>query len=156
MSRPQPNARPVRNADLFFPFWPKSKGPLYENLTPWVFDVNMNNGTFRTFEIPAGYIFNGASVPPCLWGFPFGYTPDGVHRAAAMEHDFLCDLGLRPDSFADMMMCDFGIIPIPDPVPHHIAHQHFRARMKEYGMRETQVEAFGWAVKLLGPRWKID
>lgn len=155
MRLPQPNVLPVRNADIGFGIIPGRKGPLYENVGQWVFDVNMNDGTFQRFEVPIGYIFNGASVPPCLWGSPFGYTPDGVHRAAAMEHDYLCDLGLRKPEFMDMMMLDMGIWPLPHPVPHTIAHQHFQSRMKEYGMRESQVKVFGWAVRLLGPRWKI-
>jgi hypothetical protein len=115
----------------------------------------MLDGSYRHFVIPIGYLFNGASVPPCLWGAPWGYTPDGVYRAAALEHDFLCDLGQRGNVFMDMMVMDFGIVTVPDPVPHTVAHEHFKTKMREYGMRTSQVFFFANAVKLLGPRWKM-
>lgn len=37
--------------------------------------------------IPKGFITDIASVPRWFW--IFGFTPDGLHRAAALAHDFL-------------------------------------------------------------------
>jgi hypothetical protein len=38
------------------------------------------------YTVPAGFITDGASVPRPLWMF---YPPDGLHRAAAVAHDWL-------------------------------------------------------------------
>lgn len=152
----QPNIKPIRNAEFGFGFIPGKRGPLYQNQEDWIFVVDMGNGCLRGFTIPAGYIFNAASVPPCLWGWPFGYTPDGVHRAAAMEHDYLCDLGIKGTSFRFNMILQLGIKRIPECVPHKVAHKHFHLRMAEYGMRSAQVTLFAWAVRNFGPRWKTS
>lgn len=151
----QPNVWPIRNADFGFGIWPWSKGPLYQLRDPyWRFHVLMPDGSLRHFEIPFGYVFNGASVPSMLWGFPFGYTPDGVYRAKALEHDFLCDLGKRSQDFLWMMKVELGVDVIPDPVPFQVAHNHFANGLNEYGMRKSQACAFGKVVQLFGPRWK--
>lgn len=36
--------------------------------------------------VPEGFIYDGASVPRLAWSF---MPPDGLHRAAALVHDFL-------------------------------------------------------------------
>lgn len=38
--------------------------------------------------IRAGFVFDGASVPRWLWSLS-GFTPDGLHRAAVLIHDYL-------------------------------------------------------------------
>jgi hypothetical protein len=46
------------------------------------------------WDAPAGYVTNGASIPPSLWavvGGPF----DGPYRDAAVLHDYYCDSKLR-------------------------------------------------------------
>jgi Protein of unknown function (DUF1353) len=46
------------------------------------------------WDVPAGYVTNGASIPPSLWavvGGPF----DGPYRDAAVLHDYYCDSKLR-------------------------------------------------------------
>lgn len=37
--------------------------------------------------VPAGLITDGASIPWFAWSF--GFLPDGLHRAAALVHDWL-------------------------------------------------------------------
>jgi Protein of unknown function (DUF1353) len=46
------------------------------------------------WDAPAGYVTNGASIPPSLWavvGGPF----DGPYRDAAVLHDYYCEAKLR-------------------------------------------------------------
>jgi hypothetical protein len=46
------------------------------------------------WDAPAGYVTNGASIPPTLWnvvGGPF----DGPYRDAAVLHDYYCESKLR-------------------------------------------------------------
>jgi hypothetical protein len=38
--------------------------------------------------IPSGFRYDGASVPRFLWSVT-GITPDGLHRAATLIHDYL-------------------------------------------------------------------
>jgi hypothetical protein len=131
----QPQISVLQNADFGFGIWPWAKGPLYrlEERDGWTFNVEG-----RTFTVPHGYCFDGASVPAFFWGAPFGYTPFGLHIAAALEHDYLCDLGKQ------------GKLPFPSKV----AHAHFERRLIEDGLRKGQVWTMGHAVKWFGPRWK--
>jgi hypothetical protein len=40
--------------------------------------------------VPAGFIFDGASIPRIFWVVP-GFSPLGKHLWAACVHDFLCE-----------------------------------------------------------------
>lgn len=42
------------------------------------------------WDVPAGYVSDGASIPWSLWGF-IGGPYDGPYRDAAIIHDFYCD-----------------------------------------------------------------
>lgn len=139
----QPQIAALRNPGFL---WGK---PLYSLETEWTFEVQGHGA----FTIPLGYQFDGASVPSCFWGFPFGYTPFGVHIGAAVEHDFLCDIGLKPRAFVDWMTS--RKIPIPKPVPPAVAHAHFYRRLQEDGLRPSQAWTMGKAVQLFGPRWSF-
>lgn len=146
----QPDITPIRNPGLLF------GKPKYRLDKAWRFTVSWETedgqGDCTTYTIPAGYEFDGASVPRMFWGFPFGYTPDGVHRAAALEHDFLCDLGMKHKDFTDWY-AKRRKLP-PPPLPPAVVHAHFARRLKELGLRKGQVWTMGNAVKLFGPRWK--
>ncbi len=141
----QPDIVPLKNAGLFF------GKPLYRLRETWTFEVETDYGTF-SFCIPASYQFDAASVPRLFWGFPFGYTPDGVHRAAALEHDFLCDLGLKQHKFMEWYALKVqGNIPKALPPPD--VHRHFFNKLKKYGLRPSQAFVMGTAVRLFGPKW---
>jgi hypothetical protein len=58
------------------------------------YDVAFFPGCMHSLEVPAGYIFNGASIPRCLWsliGSP--YHPE--YLAAACFHDWICEHATR-------------------------------------------------------------
>lgn len=105
--------------------------PLYKTLEDWRFEVEWD-GRVHSFLIEAGYEFDGASVPRLFWGFPFGYTPFGIHIGAALEHDWLCEYQL---------------------LPSEAVHEHFERRLREDGIRPSQAWVMGKAVKLFGPRF---
>jgi hypothetical protein len=44
--------------------------------------------TIYRITIPAGFIYDGASVPRIVWTIS-GITPDGLIRAAALVHDWI-------------------------------------------------------------------
>lgn len=46
------------------------------------------DGTHYRIHIPAGFKYDGASVPRFVWSI-IGLLPDGLGRAAALVHDYL-------------------------------------------------------------------
>jgi hypothetical protein len=47
-----------------------------------------HNGKRYQTRIPEGFTYDGASIPRPLWSI-LGATPDGLHRAATLTHDWL-------------------------------------------------------------------
>ena len=47
-----------------------------------------HDGSAYRIQVPAGFIYDGASVPRLLWSV-FGLRPDGLIRAAALVHDWI-------------------------------------------------------------------
>lgn len=135
----------VRDPQWFFGVWPWSKGQLFELGENWTFLYQAVSG-IREFTIPKGYLFDKASIPPFLWGFPMYYTPDGKCTLPALEHDFLCDLYLGgSEALFDMMGYK------PDPVEATEVHRHFYHRMLQYGVRPSKARAMWDAVRAFGP-----
>jgi len=139
---PQPSLMPIRDASLFFGVWPWSKGPMWQLTEPWAFVASG-----QRFVIPAGYLFDKASIPSVLWGFPLNYTPDGLCTVAAMEHDFLCDL-LNGGSAWLRAHCEPAMLI---PLPAASVHRHFFERMLEYGVRRSKARVMYSAVRNFGP-----
>jgi hypothetical protein len=75
----QPYSVPTRDAGLLW------GAPGYRMREEWEWE-------WRGILILArkNYEFDGASVPRIFWGL-VGYTPDGMHRAAALAHDIGCE-----------------------------------------------------------------
>lgn len=64
---------------------PTSEG--YEVVVDYAYEWEAKDRKF-TIIVPKGFVFDGASVPRILWTL-IGITPDGLHRAAALVHDFI-------------------------------------------------------------------
>ncbi len=64
----QPDIRPI-----------KENGDLYELQEDY---------TYKDITVPKGFCYDGASVPR-LALTPFGFQRDGIHRPAALVHDWL-------------------------------------------------------------------
>ena len=72
----QPNIIPV-----------KESGELYELAETFKIDIRRFGGK-KNLTIPKGFRYDGASVPRWLWSIT-GLSRDGIHRVAALVHDFL-------------------------------------------------------------------
>ena len=63
-------------------------GPrLYKLEHDYAYEWTRRGKRYRIF-VPAGFIYDGASVPRLVWTIS-GLTPDGLMRAAALIHDYL-------------------------------------------------------------------
>lgn len=83
------------------------------------------------WEVPAGYISNGASVPRFFWRLWPPLT--GPWRVPAIIHDYHCEAKIH-DSVA--------------------VHAMFYHAMRAYGTSETSSHALWAAVRAFGPRFE--
>lgn len=61
-----------------------------------------------SWDVPAGYVTNGASIPTSLWavvGGPF----DGPYRDAAVLHDYYCEAKLRSSDDTHLMYYEASV-----------------------------------------------
>ena len=65
----------------------KESGDIYELVEDYFFSV-LRGGQAYPVIIKKGFKYDGASVPPVLGGL-VGFMPDGIHRPAALIHDYL-------------------------------------------------------------------
>lgn len=64
------------------------EGERYRLLKEWRYLWELPDGTRQCLVVPRGFTLDGASVPRLLWTLT-GITPDGLHRAASVAHDYL-------------------------------------------------------------------
>lgn len=151
----QPDARPVRDAGFLF------GKPLYEVHHAWEYEYK----GILIFSRPR-YRFDGASVPRLCWGL-MGYTPDGLHRAAALAHDIGCEregmlidgrsIG-RPE-YPCVLLGDTSVIidasNFAGQMASHEVHQMFRDILDATeGSRRAKNKVFHFSVRTFGPRWE--
>jgi hypothetical protein len=84
----------------------------------------------KQWDVPAGYLTDGASVPSALWALYPPFT--GAYRSAAVIHDFYCDNQER--SWQD-------------------THKVFYNAMRASDVDEKTAKIMYGAVYLFGPRW---
>lgn len=88
----------------------------------------------RRLHVPAGFLTDGASIPPLMWpvvGHP--YSPSSLR--AAILHDWLCR---NPDAHA-----------MPSPAVHRL----FYASLRADGVAWLRAWAMWLAVRVFGPRF---
>lgn len=141
-----PRIRALRDAGFGFGLLPWARGPEWQTLEDHEFTV-VTAGGLRRFCIPKGYRFNKASVPPVFWGPPFGYLPDGLCTVPSLEHDFLCHLLTGASDWLRVRLPADQMVP---PAVHEV-HDHFHARLLEFGVRWSKARAMGRAVRWFGP-----
>lgn len=86
-----------------------------------------------TRTVPAGFRFDGASVPRPLWwlvGHPF--TPRYWYPAALHDHD----IARRAE---------------PSPV----VHARLGRALSAAGVQPRTARCFAWAARVFGPRWSV-
>lgn len=60
------------------------------------------------WDVPAGYVSNGASIPPTLWPV-VGGPLDGPYRDAAVIHDYYCESRTRTDEETHKMFYEAAV-----------------------------------------------
>jgi hypothetical protein len=60
------------------------------------------------WDVPPGYVSNGASIPPTLWPV-VGGPLDGPYRDAAVIHDYFCEKRTRTDDDTHKMFYEAAI-----------------------------------------------
>jgi uncharacterized protein DUF1353 len=84
----------------------------------------------KTWDVPAGYLTDGASVPSALWALYPPFT--GAYRSAAVIHDYYCDK--KEQTWQD-------------------THKVFYNAMRAADVDENTAKIMYGAVYLFGPRW---
>lgn len=121
----QPDVRPRR-----------CDGVCYQLFQDWKFK-------FEGVEtvIPKRFKYDGATVPRWLWSIT-GFRPDGIGRAAALEHDWL----YRDKKIVSMG----GGVHI---YSRRSADKHFEKRLIEYGYSWAEAKAQYLAVRWFGKKY---
>lgn len=89
------------------------------------------DGTLHT--VPAGFEFDGASIPRAMWTL-IGGPLDGNYVRSAALHDFGC---------------------IERKEPSRVVHDRFYRSMRAEGVRWLQARLMHAAVRAFGPRWSV-
>lgn len=114
------------------------RGDIYELMNNYNVTFDMHDERIF-FTIPAGFTYDGASVPRILWSIS-GLTPDGAHRIAALIHDYIYE---RKGIIKEYMLT------------RGEADLVFKAYMKKAGISNWRVNIAYWSVRLFGQDvWK--
>lgn len=122
----QPDVRPV-----------KESGELYQLFEDYTFELTQHNTYFKV-TIPKDFQYDGASVPRIVWTL-IGFLPDGIHRPAALIHDYMYE--------------NKGIIKQGDTTIFYTrkeADQIFHAILKYVGVKSWHARLAYIAVRALG------
>ena len=125
---------------------------LYELAESWHYEWFAEDAReWRRISIPAGYRYDGASVPRKAWTLS-GLTPDGLIRGAATIHDFIYDhRGDMPLGSCEWAAGDRWAVAPDVNFTRKEADKLFLQIMRESGVPERKcimayaaVRAFGW------------
>ena len=113
------------------------------------------NGNSYKITVPAGFIFDGASVPRIAWTIS-GIRPDGLIRAAALIHDWIYHYdGLLPEGSHQYLDEDNIWKNIYGRWKRKDADRIFARIMREAGMSKFKRRAAYLAVRMFGGfRWR--
>ena len=70
----QPNIAPISTS-------------MYILVNTWTYSWSSKD-VYSSITIPEGFVYDGASIPKIFWSI-IGLAPDGIHRAAAIVHDWI-------------------------------------------------------------------
>jgi len=107
-------------------------------------------------QIPAGFLTDGASVP-WIGTMLTGICRDGLHRAAALVHDWLYRWGgnLPSKSFFRYFPENHEWLPVNVPWERHQADQLFANMLDASGVSKTRRRVMYLAVRAVGwLHWK--
>ena len=87
----------------------------------------------EVWEVPAGTVVDGASIPQLFWGL-IGGPFEGKYRNASVVHDHYCRVRTRTAQDT---------------------HRTFYYGMRAMGVSEAQAKKMFWAVTTFGPNWQL-
>lgn len=97
----------------------------------------------KGFTVPAGYQHDGASVPRFAWTLT-GLLPDGIHRPAALIHDYLYWMGGLASRYG-----------YPFSYSRKTADNIFREILNDLKLKKWHVAVLYWGVRIGGgSSWK--
>ena len=132
---------------------------LYLLVEDWTFTWNYTEVVESCINVPAGFVYDGASIPRMFWRI-FGVTPDGVHRAAAIVHDWIYTFDgdvpsgsitrsvLQPD-------CTYKKLDTIDKWTQKDCDKFFKKMLLDTPLPRWKVQTMYIAVRLFGwSKWK--
>ena len=99
--------------------------------------------------VPAGFVYDGASVPRLLWTIT-GYLPDGLQREAALLHDWLYVHEGAPPPPSYRVFAEEGWEDCPEVWTREAADRLFGRLMREAGVPKLRRRLAYRAVRLWG------
>ena len=109
---------------------PLSDGRKMEVVKDFGFEDDMK----RKWQVPKGWVIDGASIPKALWTF-FGAPYSGKYREASVIHDYFCDVKRRP---------------------WKQVHRVFNDAIRASGVSKLKSKIMYLAVYRFGPRWDFS
>lgn len=124
----------------------------YRLVAPYCYDWEHQKNTYR-LEVPAGFIYDGASVPRIVWTLS-GLRPDGLIRAAATVHDFMYHhKGQLPSGSVRKLENPYSQIQVSLPWSRKNADKLFARMMREAGVSKYRRRLAYLAVRVFGRIW---
>jgi hypothetical protein len=124
------------------------RGDLYKLDAQYVYTWK-HQGAERRITVPLGFEYDGASIPRILWTL-VNITPDGLHRAAALIHDWIYrNRGNLGDSYQKFLEDSWKTIPNGKWERIH-ADRMFARLLREAEVPKFRRRIMYLAVRLLG------
>jgi len=121
----------------------------FELREPFVFEW-LENDDLHQITIPAGYSFDGASVPRICWSLT-GLIPTGIHMGASAVHDYCYQRrGLISGNTLKKWDVQMGWKPEPVKWERSQCDDMFRQIMVAAGETPWKTTVMYWAVRLFG------
>jgi hypothetical protein len=120
----------------------------FELVEPFVFEWQEDGACYQ-LTIPAGYPFDGASVPRLCWSLT-GLLPTGVHMGAAAAHDYAYQRRGRLIRGELKKLIEGQWLPIAAVWTRKQCDEMFRRIMEDAGETHWKIKAMFWAVRLFG------
>lgn len=120
----------------------------------WDLKVREDNGAFKTIRnritIPAGFRYDGASVPRVFWTLT-GINPDGPQRAAALIHDMIyVQKGDLPEGMQEQEIEPGSWKPTYGNWTRYDSDRLFKKMLIASKMKKGKVKLMYFAVRIAG------
>lgn len=114
----------------------------------------------KTISVPKNFTYDGASVPRILWTLT-GLTPDGMHRAASLIHDYIYSYdgklptGAMKVQYIDVESGQEELIYPQGKWSRKSCDLLFKKMLKESGLPTYKVYGMYYFVRVFGwVKWK--